>query len=521
VTEVSEHVYTARVMPANRAVKVQGGSITLDASAIPHVTGELVLVERDTYDFDPRTGARLEVTAVRDGGAPRVFDLGIREVSPNRADGTMTVRLASDEALLQDFAQLDGDEFMRGATSSLRTVIDHVLGYFGAALEPGGPDADVAARWKCNNRVLNPRAEDTWGYVLGTNAKNLNTGTNTPYLGARYVTWTSVAAGDANLLIWIDNPVKPGDILSAEARVRTGTAGRPMKLTLRYRDAEGNTILESSETVAAATGTGWTQVGVFGSGAPEGAVTVSLFASGVASAVDQTFAIDFPSLVDGFDPVTPFHGEMPDDADYAYVWAGGVDRSVSTRVPFNERRPETLSWGVGVTAMGFLEPLLKMGGLRLVCDEQRRWTTRDETYVEAGVQVWYERENITDGSETLSREDGAWFDAAVYEYTWTDEAGVQHTRYDSYGLTATPAKVARFQVEGPFPGRGRAEAMVKRAQGRGRVLAVTGIPSWTERTDQETAVRLNVWEHEGIASSVRYSLDDDTVTVTVRTDEVA
>lgn len=724
MTGVSEHSYSARVMPSGRTVKLLGGSLRLDASGIPHVTGDVTLAEFDTVEFDPREGARLELTAKRadawtkeyspwveqrrnhipnpryavdtagwignaspvwqrvafdgafgglvsqvpgvavlaygpaavgavgefwalrvkiaagpglppgalvrialhdgtnyragnmvipvptvptvidlpstsaltntaprayiysgsdwagkgvivsdwvmgkvssigasvggffDGdsnpsgelertrwlgavnnsasvvesrevtgqvpvfGTPRVFDLGIRSVSPDRRSGEMTVSLASDEALLQDFAQLDGDEFMRGSTSSLRTVVNHVLGYFGTALEPGTVDADVTARWKVTNRVLNPVADDVWGYVAGTNAKNVATGSNVPLAGPRYVTWSAVGAGDANMLIWVDNRVTPGDVLSAEAYVRTGTPGLEMRLTLRYRDGEGNTIREDTTAVNAASGTGWTPVKVLGSGVPEGAVIVSMFVTGVATAADQTFAVDFPCMFDGIDPVPRFHGGFEIDQFYEYRWAGEPNRSVSIRIPFVERSPEMLAWETGTTAMGFLEPLLKSAGIRLVCDERRRWTLRAETFVAAGSQRWADGEggNVTTAREELSREDGAWFDAAVIEYTWTALDKPQK-RHDAYALTASPKRVAVSQVNAPFPGRGRAEAMVKRAQGRGRMYTVTGIPTWTENTDQPTEVKLAVWYANGFARSVTYNLDDDTVTVNVITDD--
>lgn len=515
MTELTTHVYTARALPADVPLAVQGGSISLDTGGNPHVTADLTISMTDLANLDPRTGARIEVTAVRDGGTPRVFDLGMREVTPDHASGTISVRAASDEAILSDFAQLDGDEFVRAMTS-LRDAVNHVLGFIGEALEPGAVDADITPRWQATNRVLNPVADDVWGYVLGANAKNLNTGTNTPKEGARYITWTSVAAGDANLLIWIDNKVSPGDILRPAAFVRTGTAGRTMALTLRYRDVEGNNIYDDRYTVAAATGTGWSVFGGGFSEAPAGAATVSMFVTGVATAADQTFAVDFPSLTDGVDPVPPFHGSTATDTNYSYVWAGQVSRSVSTRIPFNERRPEALIWDPGVSGMAFLDPLLKAAGIRLVCDEQRRWTLRDDTYVAAGVQAWEYPVNIATAEERLSREDDTFRDGAVYEYTWKDAAGVMQTRYDVFALPGA-TKVQRFQIASPFPGKGRAERMVRRAQKRGHTVTVSGVPDWTEHTDQEVLVQLPaVDEQQGAAGLIRYSLDSGLVTVTTR-----
>ncbi|WP_292697679.1 hypothetical protein, partial [Microbacterium sp. 69-10] len=135
-----------------------------------------------------------------------------------------------------------------------------------------------------------------------------------------------------------------------------------------------------------------------------------------------------------------------------------------------------------------------------------------------GAQAWRYGVNITAADEKLSRDDESWFDGAVYVYRWTDETGAAQTRTDAYALTPSPSKVIRVELNTPYPGAGRAQNIVQRSPGKGRTVAVTGIPSWTEQTDQALQVLLDGTPIQtGITSSVRFNLDDDTVTVTSRT----
>jgi hypothetical protein len=92
-------------------------------------------------------------------GAPRVFDLGLRSRTVDHQSKTVTVDLASDEALLMDYATLTEDGGARAHQASLRAVCNYVLGKIGASLAPGGPDADVTAYWSLANLFPDPSAE--------------------------------------------------------------------------------------------------------------------------------------------------------------------------------------------------------------------------------------------------------------------------------------------------------------------------------------------------------------------------
>lgn len=90
---------------------VEGGFLTWDESTAPRVQGSLICRvpdDQDTLDMlDPRLGVRVEIDCgyVRPGGEEDVHtivDLGLRDRQVNRPDNTMTLRLASDEALVID-----------------------------------------------------------------------------------------------------------------------------------------------------------------------------------------------------------------------------------------------------------------------------------------------------------------------------------------------------------------------------------------------------------------------------------
>lgn len=73
-------------------------------------------------------------------------------------------------------------------------------------------------------------------------------------------------------------------------------------------------------------------------------------------------------------------------------------------------------------------------------------------------------------------------------------------------------------VTTPWPGRGRAEAMVRRAQDRGRVTTLSGVATWIEHADQALQVTTADGSVlQGSIGSLTYDLGDDTVTITSRT----
>lgn len=456
----------------------------------------------------------------------RFFDLGIRSCSPDRAAGTVTLDLASDEAILSDFAQLADDETPRTLETSLRDVVDYVLDKIDAALEPGTEDADLTAYWRVALLNSNPAGQlNTNGYWAGAGASALTSvavASPAPAIGTRAVRWTAAAgassvgvAGWDGISTTKEGRVTPGRRYGTVVRMLSNP-GRSTTITLGFRDENGRHF---SNVVSPAQ---VTSIGAFtefylNAVAPAGAAYAYVSVTTVGNSAGQNHWVQ-AILYEGRWRIPMFYGDSI-GGGYTYAWAGDPNASPSERIPITERDPESLVWPAGVSAMDFLHPILLTTGLRLVCDEQRRWALRSEGYRSAGSQTWRAGVNVMDPNEKLSRDDESWFDAAVYIYTWTDAAGIEHTRADAYSLTGTPTKALRVELrDTPYPGPGRAQHVVQRAQGKGREVTVTGIASWLEQTDQALTVTLDGTPLQtGISARVRFDLDTDTVTVTSRT----
>ena len=89
----------------------------------------------------------------------RGLDLGIRARDVNIADGTVSLELSSDEALLQDYALVSVNNFSPSSLQ-LRDIIKEVLALIGGYLVPGATDATVlptAALWA--------PGQEAWDYL--------------------------------------------------------------------------------------------------------------------------------------------------------------------------------------------------------------------------------------------------------------------------------------------------------------------------------------------------------------------
>lgn len=178
-------------------------------------------------------------------------------------------------------------------------------------------------------------------------------------------------------------------------------------------------------------------------------------------------------------------------------------------------------WKAGVSALEYLQPIVQASGLRLVCDEDRLWTLRDEDYLAPGMLHARFGVNLMGGEDTIDRDSGMWFDAAVAVYEWTDGDGAQHRVSDSYASVIPYTRARTFNFDSPYPGPGFAEYAVRRAQGRGREVTFTLDSDWTGRAEQTTFLTLDEMPLQvGSTQSVSFDLSNDTMTGTTRTAEV-
>jgi hypothetical protein len=164
-------------------------------------------------------------------------------------------------------------------------------------------------------------------------------------------------------------------------------------------------------------------------------------------------------------------------------------------------------------------PLVQANGYRLVCDEAREWTLRSADYVAPGASTFVHGVDLTEASDTLDRE-STWFDGQVTRYRWEDPNGISQERADSWALTGSPTRVNLVEINAPYPGTGRSEYAVRRAQGRGREVVASRVARWDERAEQDVSVLLSGAPTQvGLTDRVEFNLDNDEVTVTTRTSD--
>jgi len=177
---------------------------------------------------------------------------------------------------------------------------------------------------------------------------------------------------------------------------------------------------------------------------------------------------------------------------------------------------EPLVWEPGTTAWEFLEPLVQTAGLRLFCDEQRQWwLVESASYTVAGQVNIAAAENLTSGTDVISRYRD-WYDSVVVRYRWDDTAGVSHVQYDSANPSGT--KTLKVEWNRPYPGAGAAAAVLARAEGRGRTLALDALSDYTATPGMSLVATLPATPIQtGVVSAVAwvFAAEGEEATMTV------
>ncbi|MFB4348482.1 hypothetical protein [Microbacterium sp. CR_7] len=404
-------------------------------------------------------------------------------------------------------------------TGPMTEVTNRVTPWREQALEPG-PDADVTAHWPVANLVSNPSFETNLdGWAVGTNATALgrfNDTTQGAVSGNWAARWVSGASG-SSYIDYQDISIRAGESYVLSAYMYSEGAPRTGRVMMRFKGGNGAILRDAYGLSTPLQSNAWNRLDI-AAVAPPGAEKATLHLELIATGAGQAVRADAVMFHQGTEVIPYYDGSTPESAAYYYGWTDSAHASNSLRTPKVERVPEAFRWYAGTTALDFLHPLLMATGLRIVCDENRRWSLRDALYRNPGDQSYRHAVNIETADETLSREADEWFDAAVYDYRWRDATGIEQRRVDAFALTTRPTKTAHFQLDTPYPGPGRAEVAVRRAQSRGRTVSVSAVPTWTEATDQTLSVLLEGTAIQtGIIGAVRFNLADDTVTVTSRT----
>ncbi|WP_457100311.1 hypothetical protein [Microbacterium sp. P5_E9] len=528
---------------------VAGGELVLDALAIPYGGANIDIPRTEDLgldDMDPRQDVRVIVTAGDEvAGSTRTFNLGLRSRDIGDNGRSVSLVLATDEALLQDYAALVVDNGATGLYASLRSINNYVLSKIGASLAPEGGDADV--RPLVDGVNLQPNGgfrADTAGW-LGWNATALvriaggPPGVPVSYFGRTTFGTTALTGGIFNIGGENTAPppstavvVTPGKSYTSEVWLRSSVT---KTITPAIEWAVGGSGASSGTPVTLQPNV-WTKVRVVGT-APAGATragcywyTTTTWANGNTYDIAAHRFSETPvaTLLPAPDPDRPsptpwdvsepmvldpqfdwFDGDSTDTALYAYDWNGTPNQSSSKRTALVTRPPEALVWLPGVTAWDFLEPLNTPAGFRLFCDEKRVWRlVKPGEYSLPGV-ITTAGFNTVDGGDTISREDADIFcTGVVVIYRWKDATTLaEKVAYDSAG---TPSKVFVVEYERPYPGPGAAAAILARRSGTGRTQNVVALPNWATTPGMEASITLPVaGQTRGKIALVRFSLGDD------------
>lgn len=533
MTAISTHTYSAFLIGTpDVELSLIGGGVSLDAGRWPHVQASIrVVADPATLDtLDPRADprVRLVVHAVTPSGVQdRTFNLGIRDRAVSQSGATVTLELASDEKLLADFRPLVDDVTPISYQSSLRAIVNYVLGKVipGAALQATpAHDGDMTTYTDAENAFRDPRA--TGSYVGAGCSITRDSGWPGNIDGVLHYCihlHTPTAADSFAYLLPTGsmNGMQAGEtwVISATGRVpvtQTGTFHARARRLVVFMDVGGYIEVQSLALPNSATATRVSAEFTIPAGCREVFIRAYHGATGGLVQWSQ-IRLTKKSTQPGVDDTAYFWGGKPDTPTYDYSWVGDPDVSASKRRAIIDRKPELLAWRAGRSAIDFLHPIVQVHGLRLVCDENRRWTLRDENYTAPDALAIRYAVNMIDGTDKISRDDDTWYDAAIVRYRWRDYQGVQQERLDTF---AEPGATRAVEIvkETPWPGAGFAEYYVRRAQQRGREVSATAVSDWLANAEQPISVVLNGAPTQiGTTQSVSFNFDDDRMTVTTRT----
>jgi hypothetical protein len=535
---ISAHVYSAVLHGTpDRPLALTGGQITLDESNAPHVQGTLTIATPplDLLDaLDPRMSPPPRITITADAAFPwgtqqRTFDLTLRDRGVQHAGTTVRLDVASDEALLSDYAPLADDTTPLTFQDSLRDLVSYVLDTSvpGAVLAPS-TDVPVPALTDSQNLIRNPRAAvnaTDWAVTWSTGgmaADRYAAGgpAYSPTLWAMGATANST--GVYAYLQETAIAISPGQLYVVSVDVRA-PVGQAYRLDAWEMDDPGSIVAVTSPVEGVGTGA-WQRHSYRFWGVttatklrPRVSVPGTLLSGRFIDITGyrlSTYSGD-PTDVDYYDVDTP------DTADYEYSIAAGATAHAAPTIRRALREtatPDALTWDAGQNALEFLAPIVQAAGRRLVCDEHRVWTLRSEGYDAGGALEVRHAVNLVNADEKISRSDEDWFDAAVVRYTWRDRNGVQQQAVDAYALTPDYTRLRTIERATAYPGPGFAQYAVRRAQGRGREVAVTTVSDWAAVCEQGISIVLEgAPTQTGQTSRVEFDLDTDEMTIISRT----
>jgi hypothetical protein len=488
-----------------------GGDITLDSGWAPYAQGSLV-VPYTAYMaevLDPREDIRVQITAARavDGvdAESRDFDLGLRSREIDPGGATITLKLASDEALLQDWRLIDDapDVSAYDYRTSLRSIINNsVLGRIAASLE-ATPSLDAGFEFVYNseNLIPNPKAGTnvtgwTWSIggsgMTGVITRTTGVDANLPSGVTTRFTLTCSAAPVTGTYFDLRPTagtvkVSAGTMYMTSGYARASIAGT-VRIYVQWYDSTGTLISTDTGATVAITASGAFKRVTLGAMAPAGAATAVPIFRVTGSVVLNSFLQLSAAMVQASDYLENYYdGDTTDTSEAVFDWTGTANASTSKRTALVDRAADLLRLDPGESLYDFVSPLLTASGLRLYCDEARKWRLVDATYTLPGLVTVAEGYNAVTGLDTIDRDGDAWADGVIVKYTWRDSTGTEQIAYDVAG---SGNKGELIEYARPFPGPGAAAYILSRMTGKGRVQDVEALSDYSATPSQEVAITL-------------------------------
>lgn len=173
-------------------------------------------------------------------------------------------------------------------------------------------------------------------------------------------------------------------------------------------------------------------------------------------------------------------------------------------------------WEPGQSAWDYLQPLVQAPGLRLYCDEKRKWyLVEDQTETPGSINLSYIG-TMTQASDVISRDSLDWYDAVVIKYEYVDVSGNTIIEYDAASSTGF-SKVLSLTFNTAKPGAGQAARILQRAQGKGRVNDIRAMSDYTATPGMVASIAMPDTDTQiGNLAAITWNYPDDEMDVTTR-----
>lgn len=170
-------------------------------------------------------------------------------------------------------------------------------------------------------------------------------------------------------------------------------------------------------------------------------------------------------------------------------------------------------FNVSSTAWDFIETITQAAGLKLYCDEQRRWYLVDPVAISGDLEL-KDDDNITAFTKEISR-DGLWYNQAIIVYNTISDGVIYDSYYELGSGEIKTLYLLKENIE--FPGFGAAQSIVQRAVTRGEIYSIEAIANFDARPRQTLTVDITDESvKSGVIQSVTWSLPSARMSIYIR-----